>query len=59
MNDFKKAVEVQEKHFNMMKIMMESKFPDLFETEVTFTPDQHSNTTLEVNQDLSFEEQNE
>jgi hypothetical protein len=58
MEEFKLTAHKQEKNFQSMQNWFEMQHPEFLETEVTFSA-QHSQATLEVNNDLSFEENHE
>jgi hypothetical protein len=58
MDEFKTTANKQEKNFQSMQSWFEMQNPEFIKTEVTFSA-QHSQATLEVNNDLSFEENHE
>jgi hypothetical protein len=56
MAEFKSANDAQSVHYNEVTTIMDTpEAPSFIEHEVIFTPDQHSNATLEGQNDLSFE----
>jgi hypothetical protein len=55
MQEFQACAAKQTEQCEAMKLMLESKFPSLMESEIIFAQDQHSQTTKQGQTDLSFD----